>query len=97
MLVDAEIPKVYADLFRSRPNEETGILYFLALVRNLDFKAMHQVASQIYKVSSNPKYLFWAATSTYLQVLRFLFLPRCRLRIYPFLLDKLSSGTHDLL
>lgn len=64
-----DIVNMYEDAFRRVPhNEELGVQTFFALVRVGSWKTAQQVSLKLSKLfPSNSRYIFWSATSAYLQ------------------------------
>ncbi|CAG8777469.1 1151_t:CDS:2, partial [Dentiscutata heterogama] len=63
-----EIVKLYDNATRKNPNsEELSNHWFMAMVRNSDFKGQQQVALKLHKNFKSNKYLFWAIMSLVLQ------------------------------
>ncbi|RIB07256.1 N-acetyltransferase B complex non catalytic subunit-domain-containing protein [Gigaspora rosea] len=63
-----EIVKIYDNATRKNPNnEELSNHWFMAMVRNSDFKGQQQVALKLHKNFKLNKYLFWAIMSLVLQ------------------------------
>jgi hypothetical protein len=61
--------ELYENVFNAQPkNEEFGIQWFMAMVRNSDYKGQQQAAVKLQRVFKKDKYLFWAIMSLALQV-----------------------------
>ncbi|CAG8802328.1 18140_t:CDS:10, partial [Dentiscutata erythropus] len=68
VFIDDEIVKIYDNATRKNPNsEELSNHWFMAMVRNSDFKGQQQVALKLHKNFKSNKYLFWAIMSLVLQ------------------------------
>ncbi|RIA93418.1 N-acetyltransferase B complex non catalytic subunit-domain-containing protein [Glomus cerebriforme] len=63
-----EIVQIYEIAARLNPNnEELGNHWFMAIVRNNDFKGQQQAALKLHKVFKVNRYYFWAIMSSVLQ------------------------------
>lgn len=68
-LLDHCMVELYENVFNAQPkNEEFGIQWFMAMVRNSDYKGQQQAAVKLQRVFKKDKYLFWAIMSLALQV-----------------------------
>ncbi|CAO3630245.1 unnamed protein product [Cunninghamella blakesleeana] len=63
-----QVVELYENIFNLQPkNEEFGVQWFMAMVRNKDFKGQQQAAVKLQRVFKKDKYLFWAIMSLALQ------------------------------
>lgn len=68
IFVDSVIVELYENAANLQPkNEEFGNHWFMAMVRNNDFKGQQAAAVKLHRVFKQNKYLFWAIMSLALQ------------------------------
>lgn len=66
--LDSLIVELYENAANAQPkNEEFGIQWFMAMVRNNDFKGQQAAAVKLHRTFKQNKYLFWAIMSLALQ------------------------------
>lgn len=66
--LDSAIVEIYENAANQQPkNEEFGNHWFMAMVRNNDFKGQQAAAVKLHRVFKQNKYLFWAIMSLALQ------------------------------
>ena len=67
--IDHAIVELYENAANIQPkNEEFGNHWFMAMVRNNDYKGQQAAALKLHRTFKQNKYLFWAIMSLALQV-----------------------------
>lgn len=68
-LIDSAVVELYENAANQQPtNEEFGNKWFMAMVRNGDYKGQQAAALKLHRTFKQNKYLFWAIMSLALQV-----------------------------
>ncbi|ORX47178.1 hypothetical protein DM01DRAFT_1339199 [Hesseltinella vesiculosa] len=63
-----QIVELYANLFNLQPkNEDLGVQWFMAMVRNADYKGQQLAAIKLQRIFKKDKYFFWSVMSLALQ------------------------------